>query len=452
MENENLSLRMEQAVICLLLSREYAYYRVAGILREEMFDDPAMQFVYRAIASVYDRGEKADWLITEAEMRRLDEKRYQEIGGLNCMYRVMLDVRHEGNVVQYAEAVKQQFMLRRLSALFLTFHQKSNTNESDYKHVLEDAEHALLDLRKECLVGQPVRPIGEVAAEALALHRTRFEKGEDLSRILTGFDELDYVAGGFHSGELTILAGRPSEGKTALAMTIAMNVARSGKHVCFFSLEMTGLQTLNRLYAGYAGVDPEHLRIGGLTADDLTRMDRFGGELDDLPLYFDYTPGNSAENLRAQAMLLKRQGKCDFIIVDYLNEMAENRQQGDLLVHAVGRNAGALKQLAGETDCPVLALAQMNRESVHRHDTAHLPELHDARDSGMIEQVADGMIFIYIPERNGIVKDETTGADLRGVGRLYILKNRNGSTGFARYRFNKSFTSLTNYNPTLPAL
>lgn len=437
---------MEQAVVCLLLSEEFAYYQVSGILKKEMFLDPSMQFVYEAVSSIYSRGERADWLTTEAEMRRLDEERYREAGGLNCVQKAMLEIRHDGNVVQYAEAVKQQYMLRRLSALFLTLHQKSNACGSDYKLLIEEAEHALLDLRKETLVGQQARHIRDWAAEALALHRERFEKGDDASRILTGFEELDYVMGGFHNGELTILAGRPSEGKTALAMTIAMNAARAGKHVCFFSLEMTGLQTLNRLYAGYAGVDPEHLRIGGITREDLLKMERFGGELDGLPLYFDYTPGNSVENIRAQAMLLRLQGKCDLVVVDYLNEMAENRKQGDLMVHAVGRNAAALKQLAGELDCPVLALAQMNRESVHRHDTAHLPEMHDVRDSGMIEQVADGMIFIYIPERNGIVKDEATGADLRGVGRMYVLKNRNGSTGFARYRFNKSFTRLTNYN------
>ncbi|MCD8194357.1 MAG: DnaB-like helicase C-terminal domain-containing protein, partial [Tannerellaceae bacterium] len=257
--------------------------------------------------------------------------------------------------------------------------------------------------------------------------------------------EFDAITGGLHNGELYVGAGRPSDGKSAVALQIAMNAARAGKHVCFFSLEMTDTQIVNRLFAGQGNIDPAHLRISGLTEQEMQEMEELVEDWKTLPFYLNYTPSNNVETIRAQAMLQARKGRCDLVVVDYLHLLDMRPGKGETLEQVIARNIRALKRLANELDRPVLVLSQMNRASETRADRRHLPILSDLRDSGTIEQVADCVFFIYRPERHGVTKDENTGESLIGVGKLYIAKNRNGATGIARYRYNKSYTRITDY-------
>lgn len=438
--------QVEEAVICTLLSSESAIWQVAPILKPEMFSDPLLSFVYSAICSLNSRGEKADLVTTDIEMRCLNEKRWKEMNGITVINAAMTQIRHAGNLKQYVEEVKRQYMLRLLATLFSTLQTKANCFDSSYMALVEEAESSLMALRETGIAGKQICRIGKTANEVLKMHRDRLESGIDNMRILTGIEEFDYVTGGLYKGELTVGAGRPGDGKTAVAMQIAMNAALAGKHVCFFSLEMTALQTMNRLFAGYGGVDANHLRIDGANPADLTKMEKMADEFQNLPLYFDHTSANSVENIRAQVMLQKRKKQCDLAVVDYLHMMKIENHGKETMDQMIGRNIQGLKQLALDADIPILVLSQMNRNSVNRTDKAHIPDLHDLRDSGVIEQVADCVYFVYIPERNGIEKDEITGESLHLVGKLYIRKTRNGSTGIARYRYNESYTRITNYN------
>lgn len=442
--------QVEEAVICSLLLTTEAILSVYPVLKPEMFSNPRLMFIYTAIRALYERGERADLVTTNAELRRIDEARYVEMNGLSYLSEAMCRIRHTASLAQYVEEVKRLHMLRSLESLFLTMKMKASGFASGYMEIITETEQALLELREKYSVGKPVQQIGSLAREVLELHRNRYENKTDDMRVLTGIDEFDYVTGGLHNGELSIEGGRPSDGKTAVAIQIAINAAQAGKHVCFFSLEMTGLQTMNRIFAGHAGVDANRLRIEGLTSCDLTRMEQLTGNLHKLPLYFDYSSGNSVQNLRAQAILQHRKGQCDLVVVDYLHLLEVRPQRGETLEQLIARNIRALKQLAIEINCPVLVLSQMNRASEQRSDKAHIPELHDLRDSGTIEQVADCVFFVYRPERHGIIKDEVTGESLIRVGKLYIQKNRNGSIGVARYRYNESYTRITNYTNRLP--
>lgn len=440
--------QVEEAVICSLLSFETAIWQVAPVLKPEMFSDPMLAFTYTAICSLNSRGEKVDLVTVDVEMHRLDEQLWTKMNGIAFINQAMTQIRHTGNLMSYVEEVKRQYMLRLLAVLFTTLQTKSNSFESSYTAIIEEAEQSLLELRESCVVGKPISRIGTTANEVLKMHRERLKSGNDTMCIKTGIEEFDYVTGGLYNGELTVGAGRPGDGKTAIAMNIAMNVAMTGKHVCFFSLEMTALQTMNRLFAGFGGVDANHLRISGADAADLQKMEKLTEELQNLPLYFDHTSCNSAENIRAQVMLQKRKNKCDLVVVDYLQVMKVDNRGKETLDQMIGRNMQILKQIALDADIPVLVLSQMNRNSLNRnHGTndAHIPDLHDLRDSGVIEQVADCVYFVYIPEKNGITEDSKTGESTKQVGKLYIRKTRNGSTGIARYRFNESYTRITNY-------
>lgn len=437
--------QVEEAVICALLSSESAIWQVAPVLKPEMFSDPLLSFIYTAIRTLNDRGEKADLVTTDIEMRCLNEKRWKEMNGIAAIHTLMMQIRHTGNLKQYVEEVKRQYMLRLLATLFTTLQTKAHSFDSSYMALIEEAESSLLELREDGIAGRQITRIGKTANDVLEMHRERLASGIDTMRILTGIEEFDYVTGGLYRGELTVGAGRPGDGKTAVAMQIAMNAALAGKHVCFFSLEMTALQTINRLFAGYGGVDANHLRIDGANPADLAKMGKMADEFQNLPLYFDHTSANSVENIRAQVMLQKRKKQCDLAVVDYLHLMKMENHGKDTLDQMIGRNIQGLKQLALDADIPILVLSQMNRNSVNRADRAHIPDLHDLRDSGVIEQVADCVYFVYIPEHNGITTDEITGESLHLVGKLYIRKTRNGSTGIARYRYNESYTRITNY-------
>lgn len=437
--------KTEAAVVSCVMSAESAIMQLYPLLKPEMFSHPDIGFVYSAAYSLYEKGLKVDLVTADNEMRRLDEKHWKAIKGVAVLKEWMVQLRHTANLLQYAEEVKRRYMLRLLSGMFTGLMGKANEFETEYAELIGDAEKKLLEVRESFTVGKPLRQIGQVAGEVWQMHRERLEKGTDSMRILTGIEEFDYVTGGLYNGELTVEAGRPGDGKTAVAMHIAMNVAMSGKHVCFFSLEMTALQTLNRLFAGYADIDANRLRVSGANQADLGRMERLAKDFEKLPIYFDHTPGNSIENIRAQVKLQRRKKKCDLVIVDYLHLVKRERLKNETMDQVIGRIMEALKQLAIEEDIPVLVLSQMNRNSVNRGEKLHLPELHDLRDSGVIEQVADCVYFIYIPMKNGVANDPKTGESLAHVGELWIRKTRNGSTGVARYRFNESYTRISNF-------
>lgn len=436
---------VEEAVVSSLLLNENAIFDVFPILKKEMFCTSELAFIYEAICSLNSQGMKVDMILVEIEMRKLNEELFGQMNGLAFIATAMPQVRHVANLKRYAEEVKRQYMLRLLGTFFGMMQGKAAQFEAAYLDLINEVEQSLLELREKYTVGRPIQSFATTANEVLKMHRERLKSGVNTMRVLTGIEEFDRITGGLHNGELSVLGGRPSDGKTAVAMHIAMNAALAGKHVSFFSLEMTGVQSMNRIFAGYAGVNPDHLRITGLTLDDLRRMESLTEEYQSLPLHFDYTPSNTVENIRAQVLLQLKKGKCDLIIVDYINVLEASRRPGETQEQVISRLVKALKQLANETDRPVLVVSQLNRKCEDRADRAHTPSLHDFRDSGSIEQVADCAFFVYRPERHGITHDEATGESLHQVGELFILKTRNGGTGVARYRYNDSYTRLTNY-------
>lgn len=436
---------VEVALVCCLLTNVNALDLVSIVLRREMFADASLGFVFQAIMNLYAKGIQPDMVLVEAEMRRMDEGRWKELGGLSFLLAAMLNVRHSSNVLHYAQEIKRQYTLRCLSQLFIMLNVKSSAFEADPEGVISEAEDALLKLRTEMVGSDPIRAVGDLASEAVAWHRERLDGSFDRNRIRSGMSEFDYVTGGFHQGELSVLAGHSSDGKTAVALHIAVQAARSGKHVCLFSLEMSHLQMLNRILAGATDVDPDHLRISGLTTSDLEKLEKAGKDMKNLPLYIDYKACNTLADIRSKVMLKRKKGECDFVVLDYLHLLTSVRQKNENQEQVVGRNITALKQLALDADCPVLVVSQVNRASEQRPDKSRIPIMSDLRDSGTIEQVADCVFFVYRPERYGIFKDEHTGESLVDVGKLYIVKNRNGATGIARFRYNASFTKITDY-------
>lgn len=440
----------EEAVVCGLLLSRNSLPEVAGWLTPEMFATPELAFIYTAILAQYDRGEKPDMITTDAEMLRTDAARYEAMNGTAFLAKGMPRMRHDENLVVYAREVKRRYVLRRMEKLFGSLQMKASAPEADCTELVGEAESALLGIRElQVVKGELIRPISRIAAETLDFHRHQMKQERTGGYVLTGFDEFDRLTGGMHPGELFVEAGRPGDGKSAVAMQIALNAAQAGKSVCFFSLEMTEMQVMNRFYAGQAGVDASRLRISKLTAEELAGMEQLAKQWSSLPFFLDYMAVNSVENIRAQVLLRQKKGRCELIVVDYLHMLEYKHRKGETLEQVIARHVRALKALAKEANCPVLLLSQMNRASETRHDKSHMPVLSDLRDSGTIEQVADCVFFIYRPDRHGITKDERTGESLIGIAKLVVAKHRSGNIGIARIRYNTSFTKLYNYDNQL---
>ena len=240
-------------------------------------------------------------------------------------------------------------------------------------------------------------------------------------------------------------------GKSAVALWMALNMARQGKPVAFFSVEMSKEQNVMRLLSMISGVDADRLRFKGTSASDRARLEEAKKELERLPLTLEYCGADTIEDMRAKAQSLHKQGKLGALYIDYLNLIniivSKNNLQEttDLALGAIARKA---KLMAEEMEIPVVLLAQLNRE-VERRQGSHFPMLSDLRNSGAIEQVADAVIFVYRAEKYNIFYDPKTKEDLRGVGMLMVAKNRNGAIGIAKFRYNPTMTCLTDYDPRI---
>jgi replicative DNA helicase len=439
----NTSKLTEEAVICALLIETGKMPDVARELRAEMFHTPELGFIYTAMYALYERGEQPDILTVSAQMRRMDGVMYEKMGGINYIAPTLSCIRHAGNLLRYAAEVKRQYVLRCLEGLFTTLKARSVQAEADEKAILNDADAGLIAIRELEQMGQrSLQSITQVAAMTLDYHNGMAAQASGDRCVLTNIIAFDQITGGMHAGELFVCAGRPGHGKSAVAIQIAVNAALANKNVCFFSQEMSQVQIMNRLFTGQAGVDANRLRLSNLTSLDRQKMHSLCQCWEQLPLFLDYTPANTVANIRAQVMLKKKKDGCDLIVIDYLHMLDYQQTKSELLEQAIARNVRALKNLAGEAGCPLLLISQMNRNSENRSEKHGIPQLSDLRDSGTIEQVADCVFFVYRPDKYGILRDERSGEDLTGTGRLIVEKNRNGATGSASFHFNPTFTLL----------
>ena len=432
----------EHAILSTLIIAPHLMVDTISELRPEMFSMPRYAFAFEAICNLYRRGEQLDLITLNNEMRILNEVHWRATEGVKPLHETLAQNLSLDAYPQYLREVKRCFLLRALHALFTTQQSKASCIETDYEALISETENALLTLRTDGLAVEPYQPIATVAKQVLAVHRKQYETGEDLLKIPSGIAELDRLTGGLHCGELTVVGGRPSDGKTSVAMHIAIEVASAGYSVCFNSLEMTQMQTMNRYFIGYAAVASEHIRKSGITAEDLARMEQLTEELAPTPLFFNHAPSNSVDKIRAQVMQQCRKGQCQLLIVDYLQLLQKELARNETMDIVVGRITSSLKRIAEEANIPVILVSQLNRNSENRQGNGQQPEIHDLRDSGNIEQVADNIIFVYNPMRHGITHDKETGFSYHNAGILAVKKCRNGSTGTARFKRNESFTRL----------
>ncbi len=401
-----------------------------GMVKVDDFYRAAHSRVHAAVEHLFSRGEPVDVVTVAARLEASGE--LDQVGGKAYLLDIVNTVPLAGNVAQYANIVKRTSMLRRLIHAATAIAALGYQAPDDVDEVVEQAEKLVFDVTNE-RVEAAFRPIDELLAEGWVKLGELYERQEHLTGVSTGFDSLDEILAGMHRGDLLILAARPSVGKTAFALNVAVNAAQDGATVGVFSLEMASEQLVMRILSSESRVDSQRLRTGRLSDADWKPLMDAMGRLDTCDLHVDDTPALSVLELRAKARRLLRGKKVGLIIVDYLQLMQPQGRRSENRQVEIAEISRGLKILAKEVDCPVLALSQLSRAVEQRADKR--PVLSDLRESGAIEQDADVVMFIH-RDAWGRGEDDDSGGGSKmppkGVAEIIVAKHRNGPTGTAQ--------------------
>jgi len=425
------AIEAEMSVLGAMMLDKSAVSTVIENLDEGDFYRKSHQKIFKAILSLFERNEPIDLVSVSEELKR--SKQLDHVGGGVYLATLLENVASAANVGYHAEIVLKKAVRRRLIETTLDIATDGYASEQDAWDLLDDAEKKIFSIREKRL-----RP-GFKSLEKV-LH-TAFETIEKLHDqkggvigVPSGFHKLDELTAGFQSGDLVIIAGRPSMGKTAFALNVARHAGVEAKiPVAIFSLEMANYQLAQRMLCSEARVDAHLVRTGTLPAQDWSKLSICVGALAEAPIFIDDSPALTVLQIRAKARRLAAERDIGLVVVDYLQLMqgprgAESRQQEIAII------SRSLKGLAKELQLPILALSQLSRAVETRGGTRR-PQLSDLRESGALEQDADVVLFIY----RGELYDRDN-EDLKGKAEIIIGKQRNGPTGTVNLTFNSRYT------------
>ncbi|MEK6799104.1 MAG: replicative DNA helicase [Planctomycetota bacterium] len=396
---------------------------------------PVHQKLFEVLLDIYDQGDKPiDLLVVSDELRR--RNLFEFVGGRDYMVQLAESFAEWANAEHYAKIVRDRGMLRDLIRCTGEIADLAYSGVEEARNILDRAEQKIFDVTERRVSGHAIHIEQAIRklSDQLANHHDGLCTG-----LPTGFTQLDEYTSGFQPGDLIIVAGRPSMGKTALGLTMAQKAAlEHSLPIAFFSMEMSTQQIAQRLVCAYGhGIDAQKLRRRMLSEEEKRLVLDACGEFEHAPLYIDDTPGMSIMELRSKARRLKQRFDVRAVFVDYLQLMhtpdSESRQ---VEIAAISRG---LKSLGRELDVPVIAMAQLNRMPEGRSDKR--PLMSDLRESGAIEQDADVVLLIHREEYYHPEKDE-----VKNLAELIISKQRNGPTGSIELQFDKRFTRFGNLN------
>jgi len=411
---------------------------VAAQLATSDFFDGVHRAIYEAMERLHEDRAPID-PVTVADALK-DNKVIEAAGGLSYLAELASNVPTSSHAQKYCDIVRDHSLRRRLLSAGKSIQQIATDNDTPATELLESAEQQLLQLSRQSTQAKP-RELAEIAPGRYEFYTTLYESEDPAEHfgIRTGFPDIDQLLTGLQPGHLMVLAGRPSMGKTALALDIARNVAGGGKLVTIFSLEMTQAELSDRIFSTLLEVETWRLKRGSLSDDEYQRMGSVFDTLKDCRIFIDDDSDTTLANLRSKARRQQLEHGLDLLIIDYLQLIeVTDRSAGENQTQRISFISKNLKNLARELHCPIIALSQLSRSCEQR--TPPIPILSDLRDSGAIEQDADSVIMLY---RAGYYDNDLEQPDLTDV---YLRKNRQGPTGHVELRFNAkqmAFESLS---------
>ncbi|MDR1709160.1 MAG: replicative DNA helicase [Candidatus Accumulibacter sp.] len=436
------SVEAEQSLLGGLLLDNAAFDKIADIVGDGDFYRDDHRRIFRHVAKLLERGKPAD-AVTVAESLDLAGEA-GETGGLAYLGELAANTPSASNIRRYAEIVRERSILRQLvTAGDEIAGSAFNPLGREARQLLDEAEAKVFAIAESGLRHQSgfqhINPLLEQAVDRIqALHDR--DDPSDITGIPTGYHDLDARTSGLQPGDLLIVAGRPSMGKTSFALNIGEYVAiEAGLPVAVFSMEMGGAQLAMRMLSSVGRLDAQKVRTGRLNNDEWERLTFALGKMHGKPLYIDETPGLNPNELRGRARRLYREcGKLGLIIIDYLQLMSSSHPSGgENRATEISEISRSLKGLAKELEVPVMAVSQLNRSLESRPNKR--PIMSDLRESGAIEQDADVIMFIY--------RDEVYNPDTpdKGTAEIIIGKQRNGPIGMTRLTFLGEYTRFENF-------
>ncbi len=424
----------ERNVLGILLLSSDKMNEAVEKLKATDFYNPAHVKIYEALFNLYQRNAPIDLITSVEELRRLGS--LEEVGGITYLATLTNDIVTTLNIDYYIEIVKDKSILRQIIEVSAeTVDLAYKDSEEEVTTVMEFAEKGIYDITQDAH-NKGLTPIGDVLVDAFAIMEERANNPSDLTGVTTGFVDLDRELSGLQKSDFILLAARPSMGKTALMVNIAVNAAmRANAHVAIFSLEMSKNQLTQRMMSSISHVDLQKVISAQMESDEWSKLLEGLSVLDKLNIHIDDTAGISPLELKSKARRLKAQHGLDLIVIDYLQLMemggrTENRTQE---ISAISRN---LKGIAKDLNVPVIALSQLSRAVEQRGEKR--PILSDLRESGAIEQDADVVMFLY---RDEYYNKET---EKRNIGEVIIAKHRNGPIGVVELTYLPQYTKFVN--------
>lgn len=429
---------VEMAVLGAMLIEKEAIAKALEVLDETAFYKPAHQQIFAAMIALFDRSEPVDLITLMEELRRRGQ--LEKIGGEVYLTELTTKITSSANIEFHAHIVLEKALMRQLISSSSEVINRAFHETEDALNLLDEAEQRIFQISEQRMKKSFVS-MNTAVHSTMELLESIHGKHSGITGVPAGFAEVDNMTGGFQKSDLVIVAGRPSQGKTALVLSIARNASvLHNVPIGFFSLEMSTQQLVMRLICAEARVDAHSVRTGRLPEDEWRKLSTSVGRLYKAKIFIDDTPALGILELRAKARRLKAEHNVGMVVVDYLQLMQgpRNVQSREQEISTISRS---LKALAKELGIPVLALSQLNRAVEARGDKR--PMLADLRESGAIEQDADVVLFVHRPEMYGIEKDED-GNPTEGVSEIIVGKQRNGPTGTVRLAFVKQYARFEN--------
>ncbi|MDR2506620.1 MAG: replicative DNA helicase [Candidatus Accumulibacter sp.] len=438
------SIEAEQSVLGGLMLDNDAFEKISDLIDQNDFYRDEHRRIYRQIGRLLERGKPADAVTVAESLDQAGES--EETGGLAYLGELVTNTPSAANIRRYAEIVRERAILRQLVAAGEEITTSAfNPLGRDPKTLLDEAEAKVFAIAEGGFRNQNtfqhIEPLLTQVVERITELHDR-DNPSDITGIPTGFHDLDFKTSGLQTGDLLIIAGRPSMGKTSFALNIAEHVAiELGLPVAVFSMEMGGAQLAMRMLSSIGRIDAHRVRTGRLNDEEWSRLTFALGKMHNAPMYIDESSALNPVELRARVRRLYRQcGKIGLVVVDYLQLMSATGGSGENRATEISEISRSLKGLARELSIPVIALSQLNRSLESRPNKR--PVMSDLRESGAIEQDADVIVFIY--------RDEVYNPDTpdKGKAEIIIGKQRNGPIGTVPLTFLGEFTRFENFaNP-----
>lgn len=430
------NIEAEQCLLGAMMLSEDAIASAIEILSASDFYQIAHRYIFQALVDLFQEHKPCDPITLQERLRQ--KGKLEEAGGATYISQLLNSVISTANAAYYAKIIKEKSLLRKLLEVSSEISKEALNPQANAEEQLDIAEQKILSL-SHYRTTKPFVRIKELLSETFSALEKLYEHKQSVTGVPSGFTKLDEYTAGFQPSDLIIIAARPSMGKTAFCLNIALHAA----YVCkvptlIFSLEMSKYQLVTRLMCSEARIDSQKLRKGFLGENDWAKITLTAGVLENTPLFIDDTPAASLLEIRSKARRAVRQENVGLIIIDYLQlitlpsyQIAENRQQE---VSVISRS---LKSLARELNVPVICLSQLSRQVESRTDKR--PLLSDLRESGAIEQDADVVLFLYREIYYNPKKEEA-----KNKAEVIIAKQRNGPVGSVELAFFPEYARFDN--------